>query len=148
MNSETEAFFAYANAFEEAFDADDWTLVDRLFDAEIAWSVAGLPPPVAYFAHGRPAVSAAIKQSVDHFDRRFDRRAPALTGGPVAIPGGVHIRWCVTYTRDDLPPFKLLGEEWDLFRDGKLAMHHELIHNPGELGEFLSRYERELLPPR
>lgn len=148
MSNEVKAFMIYAKAFEDGFTADDWTLVDRLFDKDIVWSLAGPPPPFSYFARGREVVSAVIKRSVDSFDRRFDLRMPVVTEGPVAIPGGAYIKWCVTYTRKGLPPFKLLGEEWDLFHDGKMTMHHELIHNTDELGKFLSQHDQNLLPAR
>ena len=148
MSDAIKAFMIYAEAFEKGFAADDWRLVDCLFDKSIVWTLAGPPPPMAYSARGNEAVSAGIKKSVDSFDRRFDLRAPAILEGPVAIPGGVYIQGRVTYTRDGLPPFDLLGEEWDLFREGKMTMHHELIHNPGELRKFISQHDRALLPAR
>ena len=140
MSDAIKAFMIYAEAFEKGFAADDWKLVDCLFDKDIIWSLAGPPPPFAYSASGNEAVSAGIRKSVDSFDRRFDLRAPAILEGPVAIPGGVYIKWRVTYGRDGLPPFDLLGEEWDLY--------HELIHNTGELYKFLSQHDRALLPAR
>lgn len=42
MSNEVQAFIGYANAFEDGFKPDDWTLVDHLFDENIVWSVAGL----------------------------------------------------------------------------------------------------------
>jgi hypothetical protein len=62
--------------------------------------------------------------------------------------GGAYLKWCVTYTREGLPAFKLLGEEWDLFHDGKMTMHHEVIHNTAELLKFLSQHDEQLLPAR
>jgi hypothetical protein len=148
MGTDIDAFLVYANAFEDSYAADDWTLVDRLFDKDIVWSLAGPPSPLSYSARGRQAVSVVIKKSVDAFDRRFDLRAPAIVEGPLAIPSGIYMKWRVTYTRNGLPPFDLLGEEWDLFRDGKMTMHHELIHNTVELNDFLSQHDKTLLPAR
>ena len=148
MSDAVTAFVQYATAFEEGFAADDWHLVDVHFDDDVAWAVGGLPSPEPYLAQGRDHVAAAIKKSVDAFDRRFDRREPAATHGPVAIPGGVHLQWTVTYPRDGLPPFVLRGEEWDLFRDGKLVLHYEHLHNGAEALAYLARHDAGLRPLR
>jgi hypothetical protein len=145
-NEHLMAFMKYATAFEEGFAADDWKRVDVLFDDDVAWAVGGLPTPEPYLAQGRSKVAATIKKSVDGFDRRFDRREPTPTRGPVAIPGGVHLEWTVTYSRAGLPPFVLRGEEWDLFRDDKLVMHYEQIHNGAEALAYLARHDAALLP--
>ncbi|HEY2386443.1 MAG TPA: hypothetical protein VGK30_05745 [Candidatus Binatia bacterium] len=142
------AFMRYAAAFEEGFAADDWGLVNVLFDDAVAWAVDGLPAAESYLAQGRDRVTASIKRSVDAFDRRFDRREPAPLRPPVAIPGGIHLEWQVTYTRVGIPAFVLRGEEWDLFHDGKLAMHYERIHNGAEALAYLTRHHQALLPPR
>lgn len=73
-------------------------------------------------------------------------RDPQATKGPIPIPGGIHLEWIVTYTRDGLPPFVLKGEEWDLFRDDRLVMHYELIHNGTEVLEYLRKHDAALLP--
>jgi len=148
MSEDLSAFMQYAAAFEEGFAADDWSRVSVLFDDAVAWAVDGLPAPEAYLAQGRANVAASIKKSVDAFDRRFDRREPAPLRPPVAIPGGIHLEWQVTYTREGLPPFVLRGEEWDLFHDGKLAMHYERIHNGVEALAYMARHHEALLPAR
>ena len=143
-------FMRYARAFQEAFATDDWARVEILFDDDIVWGAGGpgLPPGTGYLARGRSNASAAVKKSCDMYDRRFDRREPIPTSGPVAIPGGVHLEWVVTYTREGLPPIVVRGEEWDLFRDGKLVMHYECIHNGAEFAAFLSEHDAALLPVR
>lgn len=143
-----QAFMKYATAFEEGFAADDWNLVNVLFDDHVTWAVGGLPSPEPFLAEGRANVSATIKRSVDSFDRRFDRREPMAVKPPTPIPGGIHLEWRVTYTRAGLPPFELRGEEWDLFRAGKLAMHYEHIHNGAEALAVLAEHDAALLPPR
>ena len=148
MSENLTAFMQYASAFEEGFAADDWHLVDGLFGDDVAWSVGGLPASELFQAQGRDRVAATIKRSVDAFDRRFDGRAPQPSKPPVEIPGGIHLEWTVTYTRAGLPPFVLRGEEWDLFRDGKLVMHHEQIHNGPEAFAYMTRHHDALLPAR
>ena len=147
MADELSDFLRYATAFEDAFAADDWRIVDQHFDDEIAWSCAGLAG-ANYMAQGRAQVSAAIKQSVDTFDRRFDLREPQAVGVPAVIPGGIHLDWRVVYSREGLPSFELRGAEWDLFRDGKLVMHHERVHNGVEALEFIARHDAALRPRR
>jgi hypothetical protein len=142
------AFVKYAAAFEDGFAADDWGLVNVLFDDQISWAVGGLPTPEPFIAQGRDDVSALIKQSVDTFDRRFDRREPAPVAGPVQIPGGIHLEWRVTYSREGIPAFELRGEEWDIFRDGKLVMHYEYLHNGAEALSVLARHQDSLRPAR
>ena len=56
---------------------------------------------------------------------RFNRRRARGRRRRQGEFGGAYLKWCVTYTREGLPAFELLGEEWDLFHDGKMTMHHE-----------------------
>lgn len=146
MTEELGHFWKYAAAFEEAYAQDDWAMVDTLFDENITWAVAGLPPELLYAGQGRENTSDAISDIVATLDRRFDNRVPRLTQGPTAIPGGVHFEFTVTYTRLDLPPFVLRGEEWDVFRDGKIAMHFEVTHNGMEAAEYLTKHNSQLIP--
>src|SRR5262249_37683926 len=150
MSDELTDFMRYAAAFEEAFASDDWRRVDIHFDDDIVWASGGpgLAPEAGYFARGRSAAAAAVQKSCDTDDRRFDRREPMATRGPQVIPGGVHLEWLVTYTRAGLSAVVLRGEEWDLFRDGKLIMHYESIHNGPEFARFLAAHDAALLPAR
>ena len=58
MADELGDFLRYATAFEDAFAADDWHVVDVHFDDEISWSCAGIPG-ASYMAQGRDKVAAA-----------------------------------------------------------------------------------------
>lgn len=140
-----ELFQNYADAFEVGFATRDWQVVGDLMAEDVTWTTE-LPPPMGGTHVGRDAVIAGVRKSTDGFDRRFDLRMPEITGAPAAFPGGVYLPWKVTYTRHGLPPFVLIGEEWDLFRDGKMVMHHERFHNARELGAFLQRHHNGLLP--
>ncbi|HEY2774173.1 MAG TPA: hypothetical protein VGK20_08995 [Candidatus Binatia bacterium] len=141
----TPAFLEYAEAFERGFASRDWLPVDQLMTDDIVWSMAGIPAPVGGTHVGRSDAIAAIRTSTDNFDRRFDRREPRIVDGPLEIPGGIHMTWAVTYVREGLPPFVLLGEEWDFFRDGKLELHRERIHNIEEAWAFMGRHADALL---
>jgi ketosteroid isomerase-like protein len=142
----TAAFVAYAEAFETGYALRDWKPVDELVTDDVVWSLENMPPPLGGTHVGRTNVIAAIRDSTEHFDRRFDRREPRILEGPREIPGGIHMTWEVTYSRDGLEPFVLRGEEWDLFRDGRLSLHRENIHNMDEALAYLGRHADALLP--
>ncbi|MGH7288655.1 MAG: hypothetical protein ACREI8_11625 [Myxococcota bacterium] len=140
-----QAFHTYATAFEVGFASRDWkATVGPRMTADVVWSVAGAPPPFGGVWQGHDDVLGAILYSTDHFDRRFDAREPRIVDGPTEIPGGIHLRWVVTYRRAGLPPFELQGEEWDLFRDGKLEFHHERITNPADTLAYLGQHGEKL----
>ena len=144
-NDDVAAFLAYAESFEKSIATDDWSHVDRQTHDQIVWNVAGSPPIGGVYA-GREATMGAIRASVAAFDRRFDAREPRILVGPTPIPGGIHMTWAVTYRREGLPDFVLKGEEWDLFRDGKLILHREVIHNEAELFAYLAKHAAKLRP--
>jgi hypothetical protein len=54
----------------------------------------------------------------------------------------------VTYSRAGAPPIVMRGEEWDLFRDGKLVMYYESLHNGAEFATFVIEHDAVLLPAR
>ena len=60
-------------------------------------------------------------------------------GGISFVVDTFQVHDMINELRDGLPAFTLLGEEWDLFRDGKLAMHYERIHNGAEAMKFVMR---------
>jgi hypothetical protein len=148
-NETTQAFYAYAMAFEQGFASRDWkaTVAPRMTD-DTVWIVEGAPPPAGGLSQGLEPVLDAIRKSCDSFDRRFDVRDPHIVEGPTPIPGGIHMTWIVTYRRDGLPDFVLRGEEWDFFRDGKLELHREKLHNVDEAMAFVTRHADALLPAR
>jgi len=52
----------------------------------------------------------------------------------------------VMYSRAGIGSFVLRGQEWDLFRDGKLQMHRENLHNVDERWPYLARHDADLAP--
>jgi hypothetical protein len=147
-NDDVAAFVAYATAFEKSYADDDWSHVDRLTHDDVVWCAAGAPPPFGGVWTGRKDTLAQIRTSVCAFDRRFDAREPRIVTGPTPIPGGIHMTWEVTYRRAGLPDLPLRGEEWDLFEDGKLVLHREVIHNADETAAYLAEHGAKLLPAR
>ena len=61
---------AYADAFEESFEDDDWSRIEPFFTEDAVYE--GGPED----AHGRDAVLAKLKGGVDAFDRNMDSRTP------------------------------------------------------------------------
>jgi hypothetical protein len=140
-----QAFQAYAMAFEKGYESGDWKgTVGPCLTDDVVWTVSGAPPPLGGAWQGRDAVLATIRTSTEQFDRRFDAREPLIIEGPTLIPGGIHMRWVVTYRRDGLPPFELRGEEWDFFHDGKLELHRERMSNLDDAFAFLKQHGAKL----
>ena len=146
MSDSLADFGRFALAFEQSFANHDWTAVAEHVTDDLVWIVRGPHEPLAGAFVGRDAAIAAVDESCAAFDRRFDRREPKILVGPTPIPGGVHLTWEVTYSRAGVAPFVLRGEEWDFFRDGKLALHRENIHNLDDAFAFLARHDAALLP--
>ena len=140
-----KSFEIYAEAFEVGYESRDWQVVADLMAEDVSWTYE-IPPPIGGTRVGRDQVIEAIRHSVDTLDRRFDLRAPEVRSAPTAFPGGIYVPWRVSYTRHGLPPAILVGEEWDLFRDGKMVMHYERFWNLGEFDDFLKRHHSALLP--
>lgn len=103
-------FAQYAEAFEEVVADDDWTRLEPFFTEDAVYEIlAG--PPFGGRHEGREAVFAALKASLDTFDRRFRSRDLEILDGPSLIDGRVRIRWRVTYALDEAPNLVLEGEE-------------------------------------
>jgi hypothetical protein len=141
-----KAFVRYAETFERAYAADDWSLLAGCIDERAVWTVSDAEPPIGGSFVGRDAVLGAIARSVSFFDRRFDQRLPRATEGPIPIPGGIYLGWAVVYRRSGLPDVELRGSEWDFFRDGKLLMHWETFANAAEVLDYLRTHEARLVP--
>ncbi len=147
MQEELKSFYAYATAFEVGFAKNDWDVVDAVLTEDIAWVVAGTKSKVGGAFVGRSAVIEAIRYSTSTYDRRFQKREP-FSPAQTVIPNGVYFTFTVTYSSVGLPPFVLHGEEWDLFTDGKLSMHYEILHNADDLESFIREHEAKLEPPQ
>jgi hypothetical protein len=88
-----ERFGEYAAEFEKTFEDDDWTRLERFFDADARYVVAGSTFDCEL--RGRDAVLAGLKKALDGMDRRFDQRAiepngdATVEGNRVAFPAKV-----------------------------------------------------------
>ena len=70
---------------------------------------------------GPEAIFAALKKSLDGFDRRFERRRVALRGLPRPGWNRLTLDWAGTYTTAGWTPLVLEGTSKVLYRQGRIA---------------------------
>jgi len=119
MESQLKVLIAYLNAFEEAYDHDDWNLLDAYFTEDATYEVRSAAPFGGKWT-SLSAVKAQFKSIVDAFDRRFVRRIPESDGRPKQKGNALHFRWKARYLLTDGSEFVLSGNSIAYFRDGKI----------------------------
>ncbi len=108
-----DRFQAYADAFEESYEDDDWTRIEAYFTEDAVYE--GDPD-----AEGREAVIAKLKGGVDGFDRRMDSRTPSFD--PPTVDGDtLTMQWQVAYTKAGAPDLVISGLETAVFRGDRIA---------------------------
>ena len=114
-----QRFSEYAEAFEDVFKSDDWSLLEPYFSEDAVYETIA-EGPFAGRQDGRDAVFAQLKQTLDTFDRRFDSRTLDLQEGPLLREGKAWIRWRVTYAKAGAPDLVLEGEETAEFEGDRI----------------------------
>jgi hypothetical protein len=110
-----DRYRAYAEAFERSYEDDDWSHIEPFFTENASYT-AGEP-----HAHGRDAVLAKLKGSVDAFDRRMDSRT--LDFDPPQVDGStVTTKWRGTYTKAGLPDLVISGVEEASFEGDRIVL--------------------------
>jgi len=120
--SPTESFVAYAADFEQTYDDDDWTRLERHFAPDAVYEVRNTG--FACRLEGVPAILRGLKKSLDGFDRRLVKRKLDLVDGPKEDGDVVAIGWTATYLAPDspeAPPYVLRGRSRARFRDGVIV---------------------------
>jgi hypothetical protein len=107
MGRPTDRFLAYAQDFEQTYDDDDWTRLERHFAPDAVYEVRNTA--FGCRLEGVRPILAGLKKSLDGFDRRLDKRTIALTDGPSETADSVSFGWTATYTKPGAPPFVLRG---------------------------------------
>ncbi len=100
-------FMAYAADFEQTFVDDDWTRLEKYFAADAVYEVQS--GSFGCRLTGPAAILAGIKKSLDHFDRKFDKRDIQITSPPEVTGDEMRVGWAVLYTKAGWPPFTLRG---------------------------------------
>jgi len=104
---------AYADAFEESYEDDDWTRIEPYFTEDAVYE--GEPE-----ARGNAAVLAKLKTAVDSFDRLMDSRTLSLD--TLTVEGDtVLVEWKVTYTKSGCPDLVISGRETAVFEGDRIA---------------------------
>lgn len=145
--TDLEAFFAYMQAFELAWLADDWSTLGEHFteDADYDAVDAG---PFGAGGEGRKGVVAALAASTRGIDRRFDVRIPEVIDGPRTTPDGIFMRYRLTLRRAGLPDFVSHGDHLATFAGGRIA---KLLDTPdagtgARLEAYLAEHGDRLRP--
>ena len=109
-----DRYQAYAQAFEESYEDDDWSRIDQYFTEDAVYE--GDPD-----ARGRDAVLAKLKGGVDAFDRRMDSRTPDFEK-PTVDGNTLTMKWSVTYTKAGKPDLTISGVETAIFEGDRIAL--------------------------
>lgn len=109
-----ERWQAYADAFEESLEDDDWSRIEPYFTEDASYESG--PEP----AKGRDAVLAKLKGGVDAFDRRMDSRTPTFEE-PQQDGSQVTVRWKVAYTKEGVPDLVIFGTEVAEFQGDRIC---------------------------
>jgi len=135
----TDRYQAYADAFEESYEDDDWTRIEPFFTEDAVYE--GDPED----ARGRAAVLAKLKGGVDAFDRKMDSRTPDFQA-PTAEGDTVSVNWKVTYTKADCPDLVISGQEIAVFEGDRIALLRD-VFDPAALeamGEWMATHGSKL----
>jgi hypothetical protein len=109
-----ERFKAYADAFEESYEDDDWSRIEPYFTEDAVYE--GSPED----ASGREAVIAKLRGGVDSFDRRMDSRTPDFQT-PEVSGDTLSMRWTVSYSKAGAPDLVISGVETAVFEGDRIA---------------------------
>lgn len=96
--SNLSTFMAYAAAFEQTFDDDNWQRLAPFFTEDATYEVSGIPG--ACVLRGRDQIFAGMKKSLDGFDRRMAKREIVPTSPPVEQGNRVTLNGVARYVRD------------------------------------------------
>lgn len=115
----TARFIQYAQGFEETFDDDDWSRLERFFAPDATYEVRNVS--FGCRLEGRDAILRGMKRSLDGFDRKLPKRAVAITEPPSEDGERMTVGWTATYEKPGAPPFVLRGRSRVRYRDGVIA---------------------------
>ncbi len=114
-------FVAYAAAFEQAVESDDWSSLEPFFTEDVVYEV-GLPLLGRARCEGRDELFGWFKQVLDDFDRRFESRTLKLLDGPSETDAGeVSIHGSAIYRAEGAPEFVLTLVETVRFEGDRIS---------------------------
>lgn len=140
-------FNEYAATFEKVFESDDWSLLEPFFAEDVVYELTGAPLFAARHA-GRDAVFAALKVSLDNFDRRFATRQLEFLEGPRLRDGAVWMRWRGDYSGPGLPNLVIDGQESAWLENDRIVRLLDFIPlEMGHLAQYWFEQYGNRLPP-
>ena len=140
-------FQQYAEAFEEVYESDDWSLLEPYFTEGAVYEVHAAPPFGAR-SEGRDNVFAALKTSLDMSDRRFDSRALEILEGPEIRDGAVWFRWRASYGLAETSGMAIEGVETARFEGERIALLEDTFTEESQAAvlQFLGSHGDKLKP--
>jgi len=129
-----DRYQAYAEAFEQSYDDDDWSRIEPFFTEGAVYE--GDPD-----ARGRDAVLAKLKGGVDAFDRRMDSRTPDFES-PTVEGDTLTMKWSVTYTKTGRPDLVISGVETAVFEGDRIALLRDTFDPEAEkaMGQWMAEH--------
>ena len=118
-----ERFCGYAEAFERAFESDDWSVLKPYFSQDAIYEVPG-GPPFGKLVNGLENIISSFQSDVNSFDRKFDQRIVELVKPPYEQGPVVHAHWRAVYKKEGIPDLELRGVEQAHFQADKI---HRLV---------------------
>lgn len=130
-----DRYQAYADAFEQSYEDDDWSRLEPYFTENAVYE--GEPED----ARGRDAVLAKLKGGVDAFDRTMDSRTPDFQT-PTVSDDTLTMKWSVTYTKSGAPDLVISGVETAVFEGDRIARLRDDFDPEAQkaLGEWMARH--------
>ena len=133
-----DRYQAYADAFEESYEDDDWTRLEQYFTQDAVYE--GDPD-----ARGCDAVLAKLKGGVDGFDRKMDSRRPDFQT-PTLDGNTLVMKWTVTYQKMGAPNLVLAGVETAVFEGDRIALLRDDMDPAAlkEMGQWMREHSGKL----
>ena len=132
--SNLPTFGAYAAAFEESLQDDDWSRLEQYFSEEASYR-----PGDGTEAIGRDAVLRALQDSVNRLERKSDSRD--LVGEPELSESGdkITLKFAVKYSKKGLPDLILSGYETAQFSDGRILKMEDVFDDASAVLEWTNQ---------
>ena len=121
-----EQFKTFADDFERAYAADNWSLIAPHFTDDAVYYYSDGSEPVS----GRQAVLEKLQTEVGALDRKMDQRD--LEFLDYSIDGDtVTAIWRARFGIDEVPPLDVHGEEVARYQGGAIAELRSVIYEEG-----------------
>jgi ketosteroid isomerase-like protein len=133
-----DRYRAYADAFEESYEDNDWSRIEQYFTEDAIYE--GEPDAV-----GRDAVLTKLQGGVDAFDRRMDSRTPDFQT-PSVDGDTLTMSWTVNYTKAGAPDLSISGVETAIFEGDRIKLLRDTFDPEAQkrMGEWMAKHGAKL----